>query len=129
MFSRKENPAGAVEQAVELEEKHFTIFYGDTGHSYETIVGPYLAGVKRVIVEDAYIRRDHQIGNIVRFCETLLKHGSVNAIELKTSFDDSGQKKNTADKLGDLAQSLLDQDVVLGIVFDEKSARQRDQAG
>ena len=40
----------------EPAEQHFTIFYGDTGHSYELIIGPYLAGAGEVVVEDPYIR-------------------------------------------------------------------------
>src|SRR6266545_2215972 len=40
----------------ELCEQHYTIFYGDTGHSYESIVGPYLRGAQAVVVEDPYIR-------------------------------------------------------------------------
>ena len=36
----------------EPAEQHFTIFYGDTGHSYESIIGPYLAGAREVVVED-----------------------------------------------------------------------------
>jgi ATP-dependent Lon protease len=118
--SEESEPKSAQEvPAEELEEKHFTIFYGDTGHSYESIIAPYLPGVKRVKVDDAYIRKSHQIGNFVRLCETLLRHGSINAIELKTGFDDDEQRKDTADKLGDLAQSLLENDIVLGIEFDE----------
>ena len=30
-----------------LEELHFTIFYGDVGHTYDSIVGPYLEKAKR----------------------------------------------------------------------------------
>ena len=29
-----------------LHEQHFTILYGDTGYSYESILGPYLRGPK-----------------------------------------------------------------------------------
>lgn len=52
----------ATDQAVptdlsaEPQERHFTIRYGETGHSFETIVGPYLAGAKEVIVEDPRMR-------------------------------------------------------------------------
>ena len=53
---------------VELKEQHFTIFYGDTGHSYEGIMGPYLRGAKQVVIEDPYIRLPHQISE---FCALL----------------------------------------------------------
>jgi ATP-dependent Lon protease len=39
-----------------LHEEHFTILYGDTGYSYESILGPYLRGAKELTVEDPYIR-------------------------------------------------------------------------
>ena len=60
---------------LELKEQHFTILYGDTGYSYESIMGPYLRGAKAVVIEDPYIRLQHQIQNFVRFCETVSKPG------------------------------------------------------
>jgi ATP-dependent Lon protease len=59
----------------ELKEQHFTILYGDTGYSYESIMGPYLKGAKAVVIEDPYIRLQHQIQNFVRFCETVAEGG------------------------------------------------------
>ena len=41
-------------KASELKEHHFTILYGDTGYSYESILGPYLQGAKAVVIEDPY---------------------------------------------------------------------------
>ena len=69
----------------ESVEKHFTIMYGDVGHSYESIIGPYLRGAKSVVIEDPYIRLQHQIQNFVRFCETCLKSGSIKTINLISS--------------------------------------------
>ena len=57
----------------ELKEQHFTIMYGDTGYSYESIVGPYLVGAKWVVIVDPYIRLQNQVQNFVRFCVALLK--------------------------------------------------------
>lgn len=57
----------------ELREQHFTIHYGATCFSYESIVGPYLRGAKSVEIEDPYIRVTHQIQNFVRFCEASLR--------------------------------------------------------
>lgn len=100
-----------------VKEQHFTILYGDTGYSYESIVGPYLNAVKEVIVEDPYIRITHQIQNFVRFCETLLKAPTIKKITLVTSSDSKAQQDDTLDKLGELRQSLLEVDVVLEITF------------
>lgn len=98
-----------------LKEQHFTIMYGDTGYSYESIMGPYFEGAKSILVEDPFIRLPHQIQNFVRFCETLLKAGSIRKIELVTGYDDDTQLAEVSDKLEELKQSLLDLDVVLDI--------------
>ncbi len=99
----------------ELKEQHFTILYGDTGYSYESIMAPYLKGAKVIIVEDPYIRMQHQIQNFVRFCETLLKVGSVKKIQLITGYDDKTQLAEIAEKLEELKQSLLELDVELEV--------------
>lgn len=99
----------------ELKEQHFTILYGDTGHSYESILGPYLRGAKAVVIEDPYIRLQHQIQNFVRFCETLLKTPSVKKISLITGYDDNTQLADIAEKLEELKQSLLELDVELEV--------------
>ncbi|MDR5785936.1 BREX system Lon protease-like protein BrxL [Caballeronia sp. LP003] len=103
------------ETATELKEKHFTILYGDTGYSYELIMGPYLHGAKSVVIEDPYIRLQHQIQNFVRFCETVLKSGTVKKISLITGYDDKTQLADIAEKLDELKQSLLELDVELEV--------------
>jgi ATP-dependent Lon protease len=97
------------------KEQHFTILYGDSGHSYETVMGPYLQGAKEVTIEDPYIRMQHQIQNFVRFCETCLKSGSIKTINLISSYDDNTQLADISEKLEDLKQSLVEADVVLNI--------------
>ena len=101
----------------ELREQHFTIMYGDTGHSYESIIGPYLSGAKAVVIEDPYIRIQHQIQNFVRFCETVLKSGTVKKIDLVTGYDDRTQIAEVNEKLDDLKQSLLEVDITLDVKF------------
>lgn len=100
---------------VEPKERHFTILYGDTGYSYESILGPYLHDVKEVTIEDPYIRAVHQIQNLVRLCETLTKLGTVKRINLITSYDNSTQLVELQEKLDDLKQSLLELDITLDI--------------
>ena len=99
----------------ELLDKHFTIMYGDVGHSYESIIGPYLRGAKTVVIEDPYIRLQHQIQNFVRFCECVLKAGTVKKISLITGYDDNTQLADIAEKLEELKQSLLEMDVELEV--------------
>lgn len=100
---------------VELKEQHFSILYGDTGYSYESILGPYLQDAKAVVIEDPYIRLQHQIQNFVRFCETVLKAGTVKKISLITGYDDKTQLADIAEKLDELKQSLLELDVKLEV--------------
>lgn len=99
----------------DVREQHYTILYGDTGHSYESIIGPYLSGAKSVIIEDPYIRLPHQIQNFVRFCETVLRSGTVKKIDLVTGYDDNTQLAEIHEKLEDLKQSLLELDVILEV--------------
>lgn len=112
-----ENPAGA--EITAPEERHFTILYGDTGHTYEDLLGPYLAGAKAVEVEDPYIRANHQVQNFVRFCEAISKTPSVKKIALTTSYDDDTDVKGLSEKLDELKQSLLEIDVELSISVNE----------
>jgi ATP-dependent Lon protease len=110
-------PVAAAEAEVQqtLRERHFTIFYGDTGHTYESLIGPYLVGAKAVIIEDPYIRANHQVANFVRFCETVVKQPSVRHISLVTSYDEDTNLAELSERLEELKQSLLEIDVVLEI--------------
>lgn len=108
-------PTEVTSPLVELKEKHFTILYGDTGYSYESIMVPYLLGTKEVVIEDPYIRLPHQIQNFVRFCETVLKPGTVRKISLVTGYDDKTQLSEITEKLEELKQSLLELDVELDL--------------
>lgn len=96
-------------------EQHFTIMYGASGYSYESIVGPYLQGAKAVTIEDPYIRLQHQIQNFVRFCETVVRAGSVRRITLITGHDERTPLAEMAEKLEELKQSLLEVDVELDV--------------
>jgi ATP-dependent Lon protease len=108
-------PAADQDADTALHEQHFTILYGDTGYSYETILGPYLRGAKELTVEDPYIRLPHQLQNFVRFCETVVKALTVKKITLITSYEEKTQLADLQDKLGELQQSLLELDIVLDI--------------
>jgi ATP-dependent Lon protease len=108
-------PMMGVPAAVEPKEQHFNILYGDTGYSYESILGPYLRGAKALVIEDPYIRLQHQLQNFVRFCETVLKAGTVKKISLVTGYDDKTQLAEIGEKLEELKQSLLELDVELEV--------------
>ena len=99
----------------EPAEQHYTILYGDTGHSYDTIMGPYLRGAKSLVVEDPYIRHSHQIQNFVRFCEVLVRSGSIRKLQLVTAYDADSQMHELAERFEELKQSLLDVDIELDV--------------
>ena len=102
-----------------LREQHFTIMYGDTGYSYESIIGPYLEGAREVIVEDPYVRLAHQVQNFVRFCEAVIKQSSIKKIRLVTGYDSAIQLAELRDKIEDLRQSLLELDIALEVDFNQ----------
>ena len=102
-----------------LQEQHFTIHYGATGYSYESIIGPYLIGAKSVEIEDPYIRVTHQIQNFVRFCEAVIKSPSIKTIRLITSYDDDTDVKEMSERLSELKQSLLELDIELDLKVNE----------
>lgn len=110
--------AEAVSLAPAILEQHFTIHYGATGYTFDSIVGPYLSGAKEVIVEDPYIRITHQVHNFVRLCETIVKNGGVRQITLVTTQDENPEiAEKTRTMLEDVSQSLLETDIVLKIRF------------
>jgi len=113
-------PVECEEGPAELTAKHLTIRYNDTGHSYESLFGAYLAGARRVVVEDPYVRLQHQIQNFVRLCELFVRHGTVRQIKLVTGYEDGNQKADIAEKLSDLAESLRDADIELTLDFNPR---------
>ena len=122
MVGEKDDKAEPVSESVpgipDLKEQHYTIFYGDIGFSYESIIGPYLKGAKEITVEDPYIRATHQIQNFIRFCETIVKHATIRKINLITSYDDKTNISEMRDNLEELKQSLLEIDIILDIKID-----------
>jgi ATP-dependent Lon protease len=112
-----EKTAGQVEEHEEIivlspleedepKEDHYTIFYGDTGHTYESIFSKYFQGCKTISIEDPYIRLPHQIQNLVRFSELLVKTGVIKELNLVTGFDNDMQKAEIQEKFEMLQESL-----------------------
>ena len=103
------------ETELTLKEFHYSINYGDTGHTYDSIVGPYLQNAKALVIEDPYIRTQHQIVNFVRFCETVVKNPGIQRIDLVTSYDEKTDMALLEEKMDELKQSLLEVDVLLDV--------------
>ena len=104
----------------EPKEQHYTIFYNDVDYSYETIIGPYLKGAKKITVEDPYIRHPYQIQNFVRFCEAVIKLSAAQYITLITSYDEDTNVDQMKENLQEVKQSLLESDVKLTIRINKK---------
>jgi ATP-dependent Lon protease len=99
----------------EPKERHYRIHYGATGYSFESIFGDYLPGADEIVVEDPYIRHQHQIVNFLRFCETAVRVGKPKKIVLRTRFDDGLEKEEAMAKLLIIADSLKQFDVAMEI--------------
>ncbi len=104
----------------ELKEQHYTIFYGERGYTYERIFGGYLKGAKRIQIKDPYIRINHQIGNLLRFCELAVRIGDAENIELETGCDDEYEKANAAEKFSVMETSLKDHGIVFSYSFNNQ---------
>jgi ATP-dependent Lon protease len=70
-----------------------------------------LGGAKEIIIEDPYVRITHQVQNLVRFCEAVVKLSSVRKTRLVTSYDNQEQLTDVQQKFEELKQSLLESDV------------------
>jgi len=97
------------------KERHYRIHYGATGYSYESIFRDYLSGAEEIVIEDPYIRQQHQIINFLRFCETAIRIGKPKTITLVTRFENQLEKDEAMGKLFTIADSLKQFDVVLEI--------------
>lgn len=106
-------PSVAVE--VEPQEQHYLIRYDDVGHTYESIIRPYLKGATAIEIEDPYIRGSHQIQNLVRFCEVIVQYGSVKRIDLTIGYDETTNLIEVQTRLKELTQSLLELDIILDV--------------
>jgi ATP-dependent Lon protease len=104
----------------ELKEQHYTIFYGETGYTYERIFGPYLKGAKKINVKDPYLRANHQVANFLRFCELVVKIGDAESIKLETGADDENQKKVATEKFLAITASLKEHDIIFEYSFNNK---------
>ena len=116
-----ESPPAITAVEPEPTEQHFTIKYGDTGHSHDSILGPYLPGAKEVLIEDPSIRLPHQIPNFVRFCETVVKYGTVRKIALTINSDDGLQHTDALEKSGELRRSVIELEVELDVKYNPAS--------
>lgn len=57
---------------------------GASGYTYDNLFAPYLRGASEVLLEDSYLARPHQVGNLLRFAELCVRLGSVRKLKVIT---------------------------------------------
>ena len=72
-----------------------------------------------MVIEDPYIRAQHQVGNFVRLCELLVTVPGLKEITLVTTVDDEDPTRQK-ERLEELKQSLLELDIALNLTFNAK---------
>uniref|UniRef100_A0A8C4X0D9 MIT, microtubule interacting and transport, domain containing 1 n=1 Tax=Eptatretus burgeri TaxID=7764 RepID=A0A8C4X0D9_EPTBU len=108
----KEKEAGKYHEQIKIPDNGI-------GYSYSKLFQPYLDNtLKEVWVNDPYIRQIHQITNLQRFCEMLLKGpAKVKIINLLTTQDDMRHTKEQTNSLEELRKSLQNYGVILNIKY------------
>ncbi len=79
-FVKNHEKVGKFHSKIEIKD-------GQIGNSYETLFSKYIDDkLTEVVIQDAYIRQHHQLLNLLRFCELLVKKGkNVKTIKLVTT--------------------------------------------
>jgi hypothetical protein len=65
-------------------ERKLEIVDGDVGHSMDSLFSAYVRSATKVTVEDPFVVRPHQIANLLRFCELLVRMGTCRKVRLVT---------------------------------------------
>jgi len=55
-----------------------------SGHSMESLFAAYMRGASAVTIDDPFIVKQYQAANLLRFCELLVRLGTVRTIKLVT---------------------------------------------
>lgn len=94
-----------------LKEQHLVFQENQRGVSFDSLFGPYLAGAKRIVVTDPYLRMFHQLRNLMELMETVSKlHGpedevAVHVVTVEDEFNGDRQTENLQ-KIGDACATV-----------------------
>ena len=100
-----------VAPAAVLKEQHLVFQENQRGVSFDTLFGPYLAGAKRIVITDPYMRMFHQVRNLMDLMETITKFKgpdeevAVHAVTVEDEFNGDRQSENLQ-KIADACQSV-----------------------
>jgi ATP-dependent Lon protease len=103
------NPAAVLKST--LKEQHLTFQENQRGVSFDTLFGPYLTGVKRIVITDPYMRMFHQLRNLMDLMETISKFKGpdeeviVHVVTVEDEFNGERQTENLQ-KIADACQSV-----------------------
>ncbi len=104
-------PKALVASEAALKEQHLVFQENQRGVSFDVLFGPYLAGAKRIIVTDPYMRLFHQLRNLMDRMETITKFKgpdeevAVHAVTVEDEFNGDRQSENLQ-KIADACQSV-----------------------
>lgn len=98
-----------------LRETHVVFNENQRGFSFDSLFGPYLTGVKSVVITDPYLRAFHQLRNLMELMETVIRFKAEEdevAVHVVTVEDEFN-----GDKQSESLQKIADSCAAVGIKF------------
>jgi ATP-dependent Lon protease len=92
------SPQAAAALPSALKEQHLVFQENQRGVTFDKLFGPYLAGAKRIVVTDPYLRIFHQQRNLMELMETINRHCQPEdevAVHVVTVADDFNGDRQT----------------------------------
>ena len=117
-FGAIDEPAPAAEPDVLQTTRTLHIHEGETGHSYQSLFGPYLKGAHQIQLVDPYIRMEYQLRNLMTFAGLLDAASGPVALHVITSAEDAYQEKVLEQKMTEIAAGLAPHGITLTFEFD-----------
>lgn len=105
----------------QAKPKNLIVQENDTGYSYEKLFSDYFKGVKRLEIQDPYIRATYQVRNLMELIQVAIaqkEEGDEIEIHLRTAIGDYYEEEVNS-KLQDLMDQLVNVDVKFTYEFDE----------
>jgi ATP-dependent Lon protease len=93
-------PKATVESPSSLKEQHLVFQENQRGVTFDKLFGSYLAGAKRIVITDPYLRMFHQQRNLMELMETINRHGrpedevAVHVVTVADDFNGDRQTEN-----------------------------------
>lgn len=110
-FFKPEVVAKQLSAESELKEQHVVFQENQRGVSFDKLFGPYLAGAKRIVITDPYLRMFHQQRSLMELLETVSKVSgpeeevAVHVVTVEDEFHGDRQTENFQ-KMADACSSI-----------------------